>query len=93
MLDIDTMRVAESCVAITVFVLVLFGTYRATRAPFAGWWSVALFLSGSTSVVFLIDGEHHSLWAAIVGNTMSVASAACVWGSARSLRGGSYNFV
>ena len=88
MLDIDTMRVAESCVAITVFVLVLFGTFRATRAPFAGWWSVALFLSGTASAVFLVDGERHSALAAVVGNGISVAGAACVWGAARSLRGG-----
>lgn len=88
MLDIDTMRVAEACVAITVFVLVLFGTFRVTRAPFSGWWSLALLLSGATSVVLLVDGERHTLWGAVLSNAISVAGAACVWAAARSLRGG-----
>lgn len=87
MLDVDTLRVAEASVAACVFILVFFGTYRTTRAPFAGWWSAALLLSSASSIVYLIAGGSESVLAAACGNGLAVAGAALVWVAARSLRG------
>lgn len=86
MLDLETLRVAESAVAACVFLLVAGGTFRTTRAPFAGWWSAALLASAATSATYLLAGDSESLTAAAVGNAFSVTGAALVWAAARSLR-------
>lgn len=86
MLDLETLRVVQSSVAVCAFGLVYLGTYRATRAPFAGWWSAALAASGLTSVILVLGEGSLSVTFAAFGNAVAVVGALFTWMAARSLR-------
>ncbi|NYI41456.1 GGDEF domain-containing protein [Demequina lutea] len=86
MLDLETLRVVQAAVAVCAFVLVFLGTYRTTRAPFAGWWSAALAASGLTTVILMTGEASLSVGCAAFGNAISVVGALFTWVAARSLR-------
>lgn len=86
MLDLETLRFVQASVAICAFGLVFAGTYRATRAPFAGWWSAALAASGFTSVLLVLGESSYPVASAAVANGLSVVGALFTWMAARSLR-------
>lgn len=85
MLDIDTLRAAQVAIGLAAMVLVLFGTYRTSRAPFAGWWAVVVALSSLSSVLYLLDGEGVRDFGAALGNGVAGIGGAAIWMSARSL--------
>ncbi|WP_284975612.1 GGDEF domain-containing protein [Arthrobacter sp. efr-133-TYG-104] len=84
-LDSFSVRVALGVVTVTLLVLFC-ASYRRTRSPYAGWWSVALleFMLGNTA--FLLNGTVHQQWANPAGNVLVVAGAFSVWAGARTLR-------
>lgn len=86
-LDIETLRLVQAAVGLCVFVLVFFGTFRATKAKFAGWWAalVAGSALGTASYELITPIWPHV--AAVVGNTISVAAMTCAWVAAREVRG------
>ncbi|GER21723.1 hypothetical protein NCCP1664_02200 [Zafaria cholistanensis] len=85
-LDTLTLRVAFGAVALTLFLLFYFDTYRRTRSAYSFWWSaaIALFLAGSSA--YLLNGTIHQIWANPLGNVLAVLGAGSVWAGARSLR-------
>lgn len=85
-LDLDTLRIAQVAVAATALFLVLFGTYRITRADFAGWWVWVLVLSSLSSVCYFADAEPVRNYAAALGNAFGGAAGAAIWMAARTLR-------
>ncbi|NTV38596.1 MAG: GGDEF domain-containing protein [Demequinaceae bacterium] len=87
MLDLDTLRIVQAAVAMCAFGLVFFGTYRTTRAPFAGWWSAALAASGLTGVLLVVGTVCYPVGCAALSNAISVVGALFTWSAARSLRG------
>ncbi|WP_084078830.1 diguanylate cyclase [Demequina sp. NBRC 110057] len=87
MLDLETLRVAQAAVGLLTFALVFFGTYLATRAPYARWWSLVVVLSSTSSVLYLLDSGVGIAVADAAGNALSVLSAGFAWAAARSLRG------
>lgn len=87
MLDIDTLRAVQAAVAVCTFVLVLGGTYRTTRAPYALWWSAAVLGSGTATGLYLLAASAGAAWAEPVGHGVAVASSGLIWGATRALRG------
>ncbi|WP_084073013.1 diguanylate cyclase [Demequina sp. NBRC 110052] len=87
MLDIETLRAVQAVVAACTFVLVLGGTYRTTRAPYALWWSGAVLGSSLGTGLYLVDELVGAPWAVPVGHGVAVASAGLIWGATRALRG------
>ncbi len=68
-----------------VFVLVYFGTYRTSRAPYAGWWSAVVLMSSASSSMYLLgDTDFHRLTDSL-GQGLAPISAAFVLAAARSL--------
>lgn len=86
MLDLETLRVVQMAVAVCAFALVFLGTFGATRAPFAGWWSAALAASGLTGVFIVMGEAHATTTSAVLSNATSVLGAFFTWMAARSLR-------
>ena len=86
MLDLETLSVVQTAVAACAFGLVFLGTYRITRAPFAGWWSAALAASGLTGVVVVMGESSFPAASAALSNGISVVGALFTWMAARSLR-------
>ena len=84
-LDSFSVRIALGVVTLTLFALFL-ASYRRTRSPYAGWWSLALlqFMLGNTA--FLLNGTSAQHWANPSGNVLVVAGAFSVWAGARTLR-------
>ncbi|MEE2523768.1 GGDEF domain-containing protein [Pseudarthrobacter sp. J75] len=85
-LDIATLRIGFSVMAVILVLLFYFSTYRSTRSPYSGWWCVALLLFLTGSFLFLLDGIEHQTWANPLGNALLVAGAVSVWFAARSLQ-------
>ncbi|MCP8999808.1 diguanylate cyclase [Pseudarthrobacter sp. RMG13] len=85
-LDTATLRVAFGLMALLLGVLFYIFVYRTTRAPYSGWWCVALalFLTGALS--FLLDGTPFQRWTNPMGHVLLVSGAVSVWSSARTLR-------
>lgn len=86
-MDIATLRVTLAAVAVCVFMLVYFGTYRRGRGAFAGWWSAVVGVYGLSSALYLLDSEALRPASAALGNGLGVMGAVFIWGAARSLRG------
>lgn len=84
-LDSFSVRIALGVVTLTLFALFV-ASYRRTRSPYAGWWSLALlqFMLGNTA--FLLNGTSAQHWANPFGNVLVVAGAFSVWAGARTLR-------
>ena len=85
-LDTATLRVAFGLMALLLVLLFYFFAYRTTRAPYSGWWCVALALFLTGALAFLLDGTPHQRWANPLGNVLLVSGAVSVWSSACSLR-------
>ena len=85
-LDTATLRVAFGLMGLLLVLLFYFFSYRTTRAPYSGWWCVALALFITGALAFLLDGTPEQLWANPLGNVLLVSGAVSVWASARSLR-------
>ncbi|KRE71020.1 GGDEF domain-containing protein [Arthrobacter sp. Soil762] len=85
-LDIVTLRVAFSLMALLLGLLFYFFAYRTTRAPYSGWWCVALALFLTGALAFLLDGTALQRWTNPLGHVLLVSGAVSVWVSARSLR-------
>lgn len=85
-LDIVTLRIGFSVMAVVLVLLFYFSTYRYTRSPYSGWWCVALLFFLAGSVLFLFDGTTHQTWANPMGNALLVTGAVSAWYAARSLR-------
>jgi diguanylate cyclase (GGDEF)-like protein len=85
-LDTATLRVAFGLMALLMALLFYFFAYRTTRAPYSGWWCVALALFLTGALAFLLDGTPHQGWANPLGNVLLVSGAVSVWSSACSLR-------
>lgn len=86
MLDLETLRVVQAAVAVSAFGLVFLGTYRTTRAPFAGWWSATLAASGLTTATLVMGETFHPVVTAAIGNAISVLGSYFTWMAALSLR-------
>lgn len=86
MLDTVSLRVAFAVVALTLFLLSYFVTFRRTGSTYSGWWSgaLALFLAGSSA--YLLNGTVHQAWANPLGNVLTVLGAGAVRVGAGSLR-------
>lgn len=86
MLDVATLEVAFSVIALTVLVLFYLITFRRTRSKYSAWWcaAIGLFLAGSTG--YLLVGTTQQGWALTTANTLLVAGATSVWAGARTLR-------
>ena len=84
-MDVLTLRVSFTLVAVAMLALFYLGIYRHTRAPFCGWWCVALLLFLSASGSWLLNGTAAQVWANPLGNTVGVGGAVAVWAAARSL--------
>lgn len=87
MLDLDTLRVAQALVAVTAFLLIVFGSFRATRSPYAMWWALTVAATGLGSTTYLLVHTPLAPVAAPLGNALGLMSAACIIGGARSVRG------
>lgn len=85
-LDTATLRVAFGLMALLMALLFYFFAYRTTRAPYSGWWCVALALFVTGALAFLFDGTPQQRWANPLGNVLLVSGAVSVWSSACSLR-------
>ncbi|GAC1486512.1 MAG: hypothetical protein NVS2B15_01020 [Pseudarthrobacter sp.] len=85
-LDTATLRIAFGVMAVMLELLYYFFAYRPTRAPYCGWWCVALALFLAGALAFLLDGTPHQQWANPLGNVLLVSGAVSVWLSACSLR-------
>lgn len=86
MLDLDTLRFVQACVGVLTFVLVFFGTYLPSRAPYAGWWSLVVVASSFSTAMY---GLTHASWGWVtdaVGHGLAVLAASFAWVAARSLR-------
>ncbi|MGP0222519.1 MULTISPECIES: diguanylate cyclase [unclassified Paenarthrobacter] len=84
-LDAFSVRVALGVVTVTLLVLFCL-SYRRTRSPYAGWWSVALLEFMLGNAAFLLNGTPHQIWANPAGNVLVVAGAFSVFAGARTLR-------
>jgi diguanylate cyclase (GGDEF)-like protein len=85
-LDVETLRVAFSLIATCVLVLFYFGTYRATRSAFSGWWASSLLLYTLSAGLFLLNGSDLQVASTPVGNFFGVLGSASVFAATASLR-------
>lgn len=86
MLDIDTLRTVQAVLAMCVFALVFFGTYRATRAPYAFWWAGVLVVSSASSAMYLLNTTPAQPVTDAIGQGLGPVAGACAWAASRSLR-------
>ncbi|WP_084100663.1 GGDEF domain-containing protein [Demequina sp. NBRC 110051] len=86
MLDLDTLRFVQACVGVLTFVLVFFGTYLPSRAPYAGWWSLVVVASSVSTAFYGLTGTSWGWLTDAVGHALAVLAAAFAWVAARSLR-------
>ena len=87
LLDKSTLMVVFAVMTLTMLALFYFDTYRKSRAPFAGWWCIAVgsFFAAAT---FYFAGEAGGVaWAPSIGNAVMVLGCGCVWAGPRSLAG------
>ena len=86
MLDLDTLRFVQACVGALTFILVFFGTYLPSRAPYAGWWSLVVVVSSVSTAMYGLTGASWGWLTDAVGHALAVLAAAFAWVAARSLR-------
>lgn len=79
--------VVLAVMTLTMLVLFYFDTYRKSRAPFAGWWCVAVGSFFFAAVFYFMGEAADVLWASSIGNGVMVLGSGCVWAGARSLAG------
>ncbi|UDY22711.1 GGDEF domain-containing protein [Nocardioides sp. Kera G14] len=85
-MDIVTLRITFSLIALCMLVLFYVTTYRVTRAPFCAWWCISLVLFLGAGIAWLLNGSDAQAVANPLGNVLAVAGAQTVWFAARSLR-------
>ncbi len=86
MLDLDTLRFIQACVAALTFALVFFGTYLPSRAPYAGWWSLVVVASSLSTAMYAFTAQPWGWASDAVGQSLGVLGASFSWAAARSLR-------
>lgn len=84
-LDVATLRIAFAILAGVLVVLFYAAAYRPTRAPFSGWWTVALTLFLCSALAFLGNGSVAQGVLNPLGSGLAVAGAEAAWCGARSL--------
>ncbi|GAB4008420.1 GGDEF domain-containing protein [Nocardioides ultimimeridianus] len=84
-MDVATLRIAFAMLAAVLVVLFYAAAYRPTRAPFSGWWTLALTLFLCSAVAFLGNGTHGQAVLNPLGSGLAVAGAEAAWCGARSL--------
>ncbi|MGY2744155.1 GGDEF domain-containing protein [Arthrobacter sp. UYCu723] len=87
LLDRSTLMVVFAVMTLTMLVLFYFDTYRKSRAPFAGWWCVAVGSFFCAAVFYFLGEVSGVAWAPSVGNGVMVLGSGCVWAGVRSLAG------
>jgi diguanylate cyclase (GGDEF)-like protein len=85
--DATTLRVTFAAIAVVMLMLFVVAAYRPTRAPFAGWWSLALLLFMLSTLAFLANGSALQVVLNPAGNALGVAGTMTAWTAAESLRG------
>jgi len=86
MLDLDTLWAVQGSLAVVAFLLIFFGTYRPTRANYAGIWSLVVLGSALTTLLYIAGaGAGHSRVLAALGTGVGVSAVAFVGGAVRSL--------
>ncbi|HKU30657.1 MAG TPA: GGDEF domain-containing protein [Arthrobacter sp.] len=73
-------------VAALILCLLFFDSYRRSRAPYSGWWCLAIAFLLAGNLAYLLDGTPSQVWAGPLGNASLVAGAFSVWAGSRSLR-------
>ncbi len=84
--DIETLRLIEFLLGMGVFALMYLGTYRISRAPYAGWWSGAMVAAGLGLFLHVV-GDPGGPVVAAGGSALRVLGASCTWAAVRSLHG------
>ncbi|CAI3791149.1 hypothetical protein NKCBBBOE_00218 [Pseudarthrobacter sp. MM222] len=79
--------VVFAVMTLTMLALFYFDTYRRNRAPFAGWWCVAVGSFFCAAAFYYLGESGAMAWATSVGNGVMVLGSGCVWAGARSLSG------
>ncbi|MDQ0823086.1 diguanylate cyclase (GGDEF)-like protein [Arthrobacter sp. V4I6] len=87
LLDRSTLMVVFAVMTLTMLVLFYFDTYRKNRAPFAGWWCIAVGSFFCAALFYFLGEVSGVAWATSVGNGVMVLGSGCVWAGARSLAG------
>lgn len=87
MLNVATLRIMQSAIALCALVLIYFGTYRSTRAPFAAWWSGVVGASALGTGLYLFATESTKEFFGALGNGVAISAVSFGWAAARSLRG------
>ena len=87
LLDRSTLMVVFAVMTLTMLVLFYFDTYRKSRAPFAGWWCVAVGSFFFAAVFYFLGEVAGVTWAPSVGNGVMGLGSGCVWAGTRSLAG------
>jgi GGDEF domain-containing protein len=87
LLDRSTLLVVFAVITLTILVLFYFDTYGKSRAPFAGWWCVAVASFFLAAVAYILGESAGILWAPSLGNGVMVLGCGCVWAGVRSLAG------
>lgn len=84
-MDVVTLRSTLAVVAGVLLALSYLAAYRPTRAPFAGWWTVALLLFLLGSLCYLGNGTSGQAVLNPLGNGIGIAGTEAAWYGARSL--------
>jgi diguanylate cyclase (GGDEF)-like protein len=87
MLNIESLRIAQGVVAAAAFALIVFGSYRITRSPYAAWWALVVACVGLGSLAYLLALTPLRGAAAPLGNALGLVTGVGIIASARSLRG------
>lgn len=86
-LDLSTLRIVSALLGALAFILIYFGVYRVTKAPYAKWWSILLLVQGLGAGAYLIDTEATRAFSGPVGNMFGGLGAGLALVAARSIRG------
>ncbi|KUM38272.1 GGDEF domain-containing protein [Arthrobacter sp. EPSL27] len=87
LLDRSTLMVVFAVTTLTMLVLFYFDTYRKSRAPFAGWWCVAVASFFFAAVFYFLAEVQDVGWSGSAGNGVMVLGSGCVWAGTRSVAG------
>lgn len=79
--------VVFAVMTLTMLALFYFDTYRKNRAPFAGWWCIAVGSFFCAAVCYFLGEVADVAWSPSVANGVMVLGSGCVWAGARSLSG------
>jgi diguanylate cyclase (GGDEF)-like protein len=84
-MDVGTLRSTLAVVAGVLLALFYLASYRPTRAPFSGWWTVSLLLFLLGSLCYLGNDTDAQAVLNPLGNGVGIAGTEAAWYGARSL--------